>query len=60
MLGGLHTEMALWRTLGDLLDGSEWFVALSDAEVASSGTADSFLTVTHLAKARHTHMQWRI
>ena len=22
MLGGLHTEMALWRTLGDVLDGS--------------------------------------
>ena len=32
MLGGLHTEMALWRTLGDVLEGSGWTAALTEAE----------------------------
>lgn len=43
MLGGLHTEMALWSTLGDLLEGSGWTTALTDAEVASAGMATHFL-----------------
>ena len=36
-------EMALWNTLGDFLDSSGWTTALCEAEIASSGTADSFL-----------------
>ena len=55
MLGGLHTEMALWSTLGDILEGSGWTTALIEAEVASSGTADSFLKVSHLTRTRHAH-----
>lgn len=52
MLGGLHVEMALWSTLGDLLDKSGWTAILSEAEVASSGVADSFLKATHLTRTR--------
>jgi len=55
MLGGLYTEMALWNTLGDLLEGSGWTTALTEAQTASSGTADSFLKVAHLAGTRHAH-----
>ena len=44
MMGGLHIEMALWNTL-DILEASGWTVALTETEVASSGTADSFLKV---------------
>ena len=55
MLGGLHTEMALWSTLGDVLDGSGWTTALTQAEVASSGTADSYLKAAHLTRTRHAH-----
>ena len=55
MLGGLHTEMALWNTLGDVLEGSGWTAALTQADVASSGTADSFLKATHLNRTRHAH-----
>ena len=43
MFGGLHIEMALWTTLGNFLDGSGWTKAISEAEIASTGTADSFL-----------------
>ena len=39
MFGGLHLEMALWNTLGDLLDASSWTTALVEAEVASPGVA---------------------
>ena len=55
MLGGLHTEMAPWSTLGDILEDSGWTTALIEAEVASSGTADSFLKVSHLTRTRHAH-----
>lgn len=48
MFGGLYTEMALWNTLGDLLESSGWTTALVEARVASSGTAESFLKVSHL------------
>lgn len=55
MFGGLHIEIALWNTLGDLLYGSGWTTALCEAGVASSGTADSFLKAAHLTKTRHAH-----
>ena len=51
MMGGLHLEHTLEHTrntLGDVLEDSGWTTALSEAEVASSGTADSFLKVAHL------------
>ena len=47
MMGGLYIKMALWNTLGDVLEASCWTDALTEAEVASSGIADSFLKVAH-------------
>ena len=55
MLGGLHTEIVLWNTLGDVLEGSGWTAALTQADVVSSGTADSYLKATHLTRTRHAH-----
>lgn len=55
MLGGLHIEMAMWNTFGDYLEGSGWTTALTQANVASSGTADSFLNASHLTRTRHGH-----
>jgi hypothetical protein len=57
MLGGLHIEMALWSMLGDLLDGSGWTVALTAADVASSGVADSFLNASHLTRTRYCRLK---
>ena len=42
MFGGLHIEMAMWRTYGDYLEASGLTNALTEAGIASSGTADSF------------------
>ena len=54
-LGGIHTEMALWSLYGNMLESSGWTTALSEVGVASSGTADSLLKVTHLTRTRHAH-----
>ena len=43
ILGGLHTEIALWRMVGHLLEDSGWTNVLSEAEIAPTGTAESFL-----------------
>ena len=43
MFGGLHFEMAMWKTFGDYLKASGWTTALTQAGIASWGTADSLL-----------------
>lgn len=53
MFGGLHIEMALWSTIGELLEDSGWTNALCEAAVANPGTADSFLKASHLTRTRH-------
>lgn len=55
MFGGLHIEMAMWKTFGDYLDGSGWTDVLTQAGIASSGTADSFLKALHVTRTRHAH-----
>lgn len=55
MFGGLHIEMALYKLLGEWLDGSGWTFALTQGKVASSGTADAFLKASHVTKTRRTH-----
>ena len=55
MFGGLHIEMAMWKTYGDYLEGSGWTNALTEAGIASSGTSDSFLKASHLTRTRHAH-----
>ncbi|KAL8563820.1 hypothetical protein ACOMHN_061944 [Nucella lapillus] len=55
MFGGLHIEMAALRTLGDWLQGSGWVQALVQAEIATSGTADSFLRASRVLRTRRAH-----
>ena len=55
MCGGLHIEMNAFKMLGDLLVSSRWTGALTQANIATSGTADSYLKVSHLTRTRHAH-----
>ena len=48
-------RMALWNTFGDYLENSGRTTALVQAEVATSGTANSFLKASHLTRTRHAH-----
>ena len=55
MFGGLHIEMAALKSLGTLLEDSGWTSAIVEAGLASSGTADSFLTASSVTKTRQAH-----
>lgn len=55
MFGGLHIEMAFLKAMGGWLEGSGWTTALTEANVASAGTADSFLKATSVTRARRAH-----
>ena len=48
MFGGLHIEMAAFRSLGLLLQSGGWTGALVDARITSPGTVDSFLSVSNV------------
>lgn len=43
------------QLLGDWLEDSGWTNALVQAEIASPGTADSFIYASHVTKTRHAH-----
>ena len=55
MFGGLHIEQAFLKTLGSLLEDSGWTAALVDADVATTGTADSFIMVANIKRTRKAH-----
>ena len=55
MLGDLHVEKVLWYSVGDLLAFSGSTEALTKADVATSGTADSFLKASHITRTGHVH-----
>ena len=55
MIGPLHIEMAALKTIGDWLKDSGWSLAISEADIPSSGTADSFLHAAHVTKTRSAH-----
>lgn len=55
MMGGLHLEMVLRNTMGDVLECCGWISSLTEAEVASNSTDDSMLKATHLTRTRYAH-----
>lgn len=60
MFGGLHIEIAAFKALGEFLDGSGWVKALLNADTASSGTAESFVKVSHLSKKQDEYMRLQL
>ena len=52
---GLHIEMTAFKSIGSLLKGSGWTSALTEARVASSGTAESFLSASSVTRTRQAH-----
>lgn len=55
MFGGLHIEMAFLKLIGGWLEGSGWTAALVDANIASAGTAQSFLKASSVTRTRRAH-----
>ena len=50
LIGGLHIAMAAVTTLGDFLNGSGWTHALTQADLATTGKAESFLNMSHVKR----------
>lgn len=55
MFGGLHLEKGMWTALGDLLEGSGWSAAITEAGITTSGSAQSLLKCAHITRTRHAH-----
>ncbi|KAK3753947.1 hypothetical protein RRG08_006327 [Elysia crispata] len=55
LFGGFHIEMTALKVLGNLLQGSGWTEMVSKANISSAGTADSFLTASHVTRTRNAH-----
>ena len=53
--GGLHIELAALRSMETLLRDSGWTESLFEAGVASSGTAESFLSAASITRTRQAH-----
>ena len=51
----LHIEIAFLKAIGGWLEGSGWTAAPTEANVASAGTADSFLKATSVTRTRCAH-----
>jgi len=49
------TEMAALRTIEDILDGSGWTDALTQADIASVVTCEGFLHASHVTKTHRAH-----
>ena len=56
MFRGLHVEVAFLKAnVGGWLEVSGWTAALPEANVASAGTADSFLKATSVIHTQHAN-----
>lgn len=55
LMGSLHIEMAALRVAGSLLKGSGWTTAIEESGIATSGTAESFLSAANVTKTRRVH-----
>ena len=54
-LGHVCVKMVALKTLGDWLRGSGWVQALVQAEIATPGTAGSFLRANHVTRTRRAN-----
>ena len=52
---GLHIEMAALKSTGTLLQSSGWTSAIVEADLASSGTAESFWSASSLTRTPQAH-----
>ena len=55
MFGGLHIELAMLKTLGKWLDKSGWTTVMANADVATPGVVESFISAKHITRTRRAH-----
>ena len=55
MMGGLHIEQLIDKIIGDWLKDSGWAAMLIQADVITSGKAESILRATNITRSRYCH-----
>ena len=55
MLGRLLIELAVLKAIGSWLLGSGWTEAIAQAEITTTGRAESLVTSTHITRTRYIH-----
>ena len=55
MIGGLLIELAVLKAIGSWLLGSGWTEAIAQAEITTTGRAESLVTSTHITRTRYVH-----
>ena len=53
--GDLHIEKLWWEINGSLLEGSGWTTMLNNADIATTGRAQSYLSGSHIYRSRYMH-----
>ena len=53
--GDLHLEKQAYVLIGNLLEGSGWTDLLCEAEITTSGSADSMISASHIKRTRDVH-----
>ena len=61
MMGPLHIEMMLLKTVEDWVEGSGWTDALFEAEIPTEGRAESLTKAISVTKSRYAHqvLNWK-
>ena len=57
MFGGLHIEMTCYKTLGDIFRDRGWTCCLTEANIATPKTADSFYVCSNVSRTRQANRQ---
>ena len=55
MLVGLLMELAVLKAIVSWLLGSGWTEAIAQAEITTTGRAESLVTSTHIRRTRYVH-----
>ncbi|KAE8740709.1 hypothetical protein FOCC_FOCC013765, partial [Frankliniella occidentalis] len=55
LLGPLHIEQAFLRMLGEYMEGCGWTTIITHSGIATSGSAEALMKVTHIKRAREAH-----
>ena len=55
MMGGLHIEIALLKTIGDWLDGNGWSSVLVAANVMGEGRIDNIIKGSNTSRGQWVH-----
>jgi len=55
VLGGLHIEMAMYKMLGNWLEGSGWSQILVESHITTPGRAKFMIEGRHLTRTRWAH-----